>query len=192
MDKIKAFGMTNNMILSDLTQIEKEFSIELDHTTKTHISKNDKYYPQFSMEIRGEAKKMSSYYEMFYCLERSIREMVSQVIESIENSEDWWNKGRIPQTISDEVQLRIQKEVDSGVSRRSTDEIDYTTFGELSQIKVANWDIFGSIFSSKKAVQKVMTSLNTTRGPIAHCSPLAEDEILRLTLTLRDWFRLME
>jgi len=38
----------------------------------------------------------------------------------------------------------------------------------------------------------VMGSLNTLRGPIAHCSPLAEDEALRLRLAVRDWFRLME
>lgn len=37
-----------------------------------------------------------------------------------------------------------------------------------------------------------MNSLNLLRGPIAHCSPLAEDEVVRLKLTLKDWFRLME
>ena len=37
-----------------------------------------------------------------------------------------------------------------------------------------------------------MTSLNQLRGPIAHCSPLAEDEVVRLELTVKDWSRLME
>jgi Family of unknown function (DUF5343) len=37
-----------------------------------------------------------------------------------------------------------------------------------------------------------MTSLNVLRGPIAHCCPLAEDEVARLRLALKDWFRLME
>ena len=75
---------------------------------------------------------------------------------------------------------------------RSTDLIDYTTFGELGEIIKSNWDLFGSLFSSKKAVEKVMSSLNSLRGPIAHCSGLAEDEIVRLRLAVRDWFRLME
>ena len=43
-----------------------------------------------------------------------------------------------------------------------------------------------------KAVEKVMSTLNTLRGPIAHRSPLAQDEIVRLKLAVRDWFRLME
>ena len=71
--------------------------------------------------------------------------------------------------------------------------MDYTTFGELSNIIVANWDLFGgTLFNSKKALEKVMASLNALRNPIAHCSPLAEDEQLRLRLAVGDWFRLME
>lgn len=37
-----------------------------------------------------------------------------------------------------------------------------------------------------------MPRLNTLRGAVAHCTPLAEDEVLRLRLSVRDWFRLME
>src|SRR5262249_2993575 len=99
---------------------------------------------------------------------------------------------RIPRTIQTEVASRTQKELDAGITRRSLNALDYTTFGELSVIISANWDIFGGLFNSKKAVEKVMGSLNALRNPIAHCSPLAEDEQLRLQLTVRDWFRLME
>jgi hypothetical protein len=86
----------------------------------------------------------------------------------------------------------MQREIDSGVTPRSEEPIDYTTFGQLSELIKVNWDVFGSIFSSVKAVGRVMANLNTLRGPIAHCSPLAEDEVVRLRLSVRDWFRLME
>jgi membrane-associated protease RseP (regulator of RpoE activity) len=65
---------------------------------------------------------------------------------------------------------------------RSDEMLDFTTFGELSQIIELNWDLCGSIFASVKAVKRVMSNLNTLRGPIAHCSPLAEDEVVRLRL----------
>jgi len=42
------------------------------------------------------------------------------------------------------------------------------------------------------ALTKVLTGLTLLRAPTAHCAPLAEDEIVRLQLSLRDWFRLME
>jgi len=192
LNRIKAFGMTNHMILADLTQIENEYSISLGHLSELKGQIEDSYYPQFSANIRATASQMSRHYELFYCLERSIRELVAQALEESENSTEWWQAPRIPQQIVQDVSTRIQREVDTGFSRRSDAELDYTTFGELAQIITSNWDIFGSIFSSKKAVERVMASLNTLRNPIPHCSVLAEDEILRLNLAVRDWFRLME
>ena len=40
-------------------------------------------------------------------------------------------------------------------------------------------------------LENVLSRLNALRGPIAHCSILAEDEIVKLNLSVRDWFRLM-
>jgi len=77
------------------------------------------------------------------------------------------------------------------MTRRSDDQIDYTTFGELSVIITSNWDLFGTIFTSRRAVEKVMSSLNLLRGPIAHCCPISEDEVLRLRLAVKDWFRII-
>lgn len=54
-----------------------------------------------------------------------------------------------------------------------------------------NWDVFGAIFTSQRAVESVMAQLNLLRGPIAHCSPMTADEIDRLNLSVKDWFRIM-
>lgn len=43
-----------------------------------------------------------------------------------------------------------------------------------------------------QAVERILSNLNTLRAPIAHCKALAEDEVERLHLGLRDWFRQME
>ncbi|RUV18025.1 hypothetical protein EOB77_13875 [Mesorhizobium sp. M7A.F.Ca.MR.228.00.0.0] len=192
LDKIKAFGMTNQMVAEDLSRIATQYGLELGHLPAISAEVNEKYYPQIDMAIRAEAKAMSRHYEVFYSLEKSIRGLVSEVMEAADKTPDWWQGARVLPNIKTEVASRIQKELDAGVTRRSHDELDYTTFGELSGIITANWDIFGALFSSKRAVEKVMASLNALRNPIAHCSPLAEDEQLRLQLTMRDWFRLME
>ena len=104
----------------------------------------------------------------------------------------WWQGTRVPPKIKTDADSRLQREIDSGMTPRSEDPLDFTTFGELGEIIKVNWDLFGSVFSSPKAVEKIMANLNTLRGPIAHCSPLAEDEIVRLRLSVRDWFRIME
>jgi len=189
-DKVKVFGMTNQMITQSLTEIEKKFQVDLGHSQE--VAAVDDYYSQFEQAVRSEASEMSRYYEMFYCLEKSIRKLIAENIEDVTKMADWWDSGKVPTKIHDDVRDRIQREVDSGVTRRSDDPLDYTTFGELSAIITYNWDVFGSTFSSQKAVERVISNLNTLRGPIAHCSKLAEDEIVRLKLSVRDWFRMME
>lgn len=192
LERIKAFGMTNQMVAEDLSRIATLHGVDLGHLPATVQSVEDVYYPQFDAAVRAEAAQMAKHYEVFYSLETSIRALVSETIKTAEGSPDWWSSARVPATIQTEVSSRVQKELDAGVTRRSSDELDYTTFGELSNIIISNWDIFGALFNSKKAVEKVMASLNTLRNPIAHCSPLAEDEQVRLQLAVRDWFRLME
>ncbi|MBQ8680293.1 MAG: hypothetical protein IJ530_11090 [Treponema sp.] len=192
-NQLRAFGMSNVLLIEDLLQLQKKQGIDLGIVTSENEEITENYYPQFGIAIRNDAHKMSIYYDLFYCLERTVREIVSQTLsQSVNDADDWWNLTNIPENIKNDVENRIQREKDSGVTIRSENELDYTTFGELSTIISSNWTLFGSIFSSKKAVEKVMNSLNTLRGPIAHCSMLADDEIIRLKLTIRDWFRLME
>jgi hypothetical protein len=186
-DKIKLFGMSHALVERDLDKIEKEVKIDLIREVKE--DKDDVYYPQFSHLLRQEAADMGKYYEIFYCLERSIRNLIAETLESA-SGENWWEKC-IPVEIKKDVQDNIQREKDSGITLRSEEEIDYTTFGQLSEIVKNNWSNF-PIFSSQKAFTKIMTNLNTLRNPIAHCCMLAEDEMVRLKLTVKDWFRLME
>jgi hypothetical protein len=191
-DKIKSFGMTNQMISEDLISIERQYSVQLGHLPITSEVVEQEYYPQLDAAARAEGAAMARHYEVFYSLERSIRTLVDETFTTDQNTSEWWESGKIPEAIRTEVTQRIKKELDAGVSRRSQNELDYTTFGELAVIITSNWNLFGSIFNSKKALEKVFASLNALRNPIAHCCPLAEDEELRLRLTVRDWFRLME
>lgn len=185
---IKLFGITNQFAELDLDRVEEKLGVDLGRKKK-NIEKEVTYYPQFESEIRKEAKMMAEHYEIFYCLEKSIRDFISTTLETPPGT-PWWDT-KVPVIVKDEVKKRIQKEVDSGVTLRSTDPLDFTTFGELGEIIKTNWVVFGTIFKSLKAVEKILSSLNTLRGPIAHCSKLAEDEELRLQLSVRDWFRLL-
>ncbi|HQE83113.1 MAG TPA: Swt1 family HEPN domain-containing protein [Candidatus Hydrogenedentes bacterium] len=185
---IKLFGMTTQLVSEELTAVGERYALDLGHLPRSKPDESE-YYPQFEQSVRIEAARMAAYYETFYCLEKSIRKLITEQME--DEPEDWWATGKIPQAVNDEVKKRIKKEIDAGVTQRSTDKLDYTTFGELSSIIAANWDVFSSVFVSPKAVEKVLGSLNTLRAPIAHCTSISEDEALRLRLTVRDWFRMM-
>lgn len=186
--RIKLFGMSHSQMESDLNKVEKNLHVDLQRGEIDE--REDEYYPQFDLSLRTEAKEMGRHYELFYCLEKSIRKLISETLESAKGG-NWWNTC-VPEKIKTNVANNINNELDSGVTLRSDEELDYVTFGELGEIVRSNWISFDAIFSNQKAFSKIMTSLNILRGPIAHCSFLAEDEVLRLKLTVRDWFRLME
>ncbi len=189
-DSIRSFGMSGMLIGEEVRAIERRFGIDLGYVApRSSLSPVD-YYPQFEQSVRNEAAEMARHYELFCCLEKSIRKLISETLQESDGA-GWWEGGRIPAVIVTDVNSNIQREVDTGITRRSDAAIDYTTFGQLSGIITSNWDLFGTIFSSRRAVERVMSSLNTLRGPIAHCCPIADDEVVRLGLAVRDWFRII-
>lgn len=188
---IRSFAMTNMLLEADLDQIESKYEIDLGRKERSIGEGEGKYYPQFDASLRAEAKKMAAHYEIFYCLEKSIRQLILDIFEAT-GDPNWWDS-LVPEEIRKNVVRSIKREKEAAVTPRSASNIDYATFGELAEIIKSNWTLFGgTVFNDIKAVQKVMGSLNSLRNPIAHCSPLAEDEVLRLDLSLRDWFRLMD
>lgn len=188
---IKLFGMGNQLLENSLDAIEAKHALDLRRGVRSGTDADQVYYPQFDATVRAEAAKMAKHYEIFYCLERTIRSFVEDSLVAAEGPK-WWASARVQPTLRTTVADRIKKELDAGVTLRSERELDFTTFGELGELIRGNWDVFGGVFGSQPAVTKVMASLNTLRAPIAHCSPLADDEVLRLQLSVKDWFRLME
>jgi hypothetical protein len=167
----------------DLLQVKINYPI----TKKKEIIQNN-LSDYFDQDIFFEAQSMALYYSIFYCLERSARDLIVEKLKAIHGG-NWWVI-KVPEIIQKSVRENMQKELDAGVTIRSDKEIDYTTFGELGEIVKSNWTDFGDIFKSVKAYTKIMTSLNVLRGPIAHCCKLSEDEIDRLNLVVRDWMRI--
>jgi hypothetical protein len=147
------------------------------------------YYEQFPLRLREEARLMAFHYATFYCLENDIRELITSALKEIEGA-DWWTK-IVPQAVQDTAKKNMEREAQQGVTPRSDAAIDYINFGELGEIIRANWGLFGGMFKNKLAVERILAQLNLLRGPIAHCKALAEDEVDRLELSLRDWFRQM-
>ena len=189
-DFVRSFGMSGYLVTEELKRIEQQFGITLGHTRQLEDASAVDYYPQFEQTVRAEASAMSQHYELIYCLEQSIRKLITETLQEAAGA-DWWNSGKIPPQIHKEVAERVQREIESGMTQRSDALLDYTNFGELSTIITSNWDFFKTILSNQRAVTRVMNNLNLLRGPIAHCCPISEDEIERLKLSVKDWFRLI-
>lgn len=186
-DQVKRFATNNVLISAALETVEYDYRVMLRPKVEETAVIDETYYPQFDEKFRQEAALMAVNFRIFYCLENSIRELISEALEEF-HGENWWTDG-IPEPIRTNAEKLRQKEIDMGAIPRSEDLLDYTTFGELATIIEQDKEAFEGRFTSFKAVNRVLWQLNMLRGPIAHCKPLAEDEVLRLHLSLRDWFR---
>jgi hypothetical protein len=183
-------GLTTSAFESEIRRIEIDPGVELGHR-RIEKGADERYFPQFSHKLRAEAEAMATHYSIFYCLENSIRSLIDERLTEASGA-DWWNaKDVVPPSVVKNCADNHRRELETGVTPRSENMIDYSTFGELGEILRQNWDFFGGTFRDKGAVGRILHSLNTLRGPIAHCKALAEDEVLRLHLALRDWFRQM-
>lgn len=145
---------------------------------------------QFSAELRNQADIMAEFYKLFYMLENDIRKLIDDTLSDAHGF-DWWSL-HSPANVIEEVSKNRQREADYGLTSRSEKELDYATFGQLGDVIKHNWTLFGGIISNQKALNRVMAALNNLRGPIAHCGVLADDEVDRLKLSVKDWFRLLE
>ena len=190
LDHLRNFGMSGYLVTEELKNVESNFGIELRSLNSVNEGESE-FYPQFEQSVRHEAARMSAHYEAFYCLETSIRKLISETLMEAEGANWWQTDSRIKEQIRRDVASLMERDIDSGISQRSEYEIDYTTFGQLSEIITDNWDLFGSIFNSQKAVRRIMSNLNILRGPIAHCCTMEDDEVDRLRLAVKDWFRIM-
>ncbi|WP_191861044.1 Swt1 family HEPN domain-containing protein [Hanstruepera ponticola] len=153
-------------------------------------SPNSLIFSNFNDELQQEAKKMKFSYELFYCLERSIRELVKSTMAEVYGN-DWWSK--VDFRVRENVKNNLKYELDTTHTKRSEHRIDYTTFGDLRKIINSNWTVFEMKFKrSLNSVNEVMIDLNRIRVSIAHCTPLAQKEINRLEIRVDDWFSLMK
>jgi hypothetical protein len=168
----------------DIALVRSEIEHATDRLVEGHLE-------QVDATIRQNAERMAEFYKIFYILENDIRNLVDETLNDA-ISEEWWDSA-VPQVVRDSVRRNIDRESDEGLIARSDREIDYTNFGELGEIIKANWNSFAGIFANTNinGVQRVIKKLNLARGPIAHCNLLLEDEVVRLKLTVRDWYKLM-
>lgn len=108
----------------------------------------------FDPSLLAQARHMMSHYQKFYCLERSIRDMIKEVMLE-EYGENWWS--RVDAKVRSNVSNNMEYELDTTHTKRSNQNIDYTTFGDLRKIINSQWKIFEPKFKRNlNSVNEVM------------------------------------
>ncbi len=182
-DQLKVFGMQNLLLESDLAKLEAS-GIDLGHA-KTLKKDELVDIELFDRDIRQQAKKMADFYVLYYCLENTVRRLISECL-TVKHGANWW-QAAVSEAIKTAVADKQQKEKESVLSIRSEDPLSYTNFGELIVIMEANWDCFSDSIRSRKSMQQTLSQFNIIRNVIAHSSELSETDVTRLKLLIQDW-----
>lgn len=142
----------------------------------------------FSHRIVYDAKKMSSVFTAFFCVENSARELIAERLLSRKGS-DWWNTA-VPIKIKLAVEKLKEKEAANRYhAARSSSLIGYTLFGHLAQIIIANWEDFSDLIPDQAWVTSRFNDLEMSRNVIMHTGTLPQIEVDRIESILRDWNR---
>ena len=185
-DLIQLMGMKNLMLESDLIKLE-ESGIEIDHKSTLSIDEVVDI-ELFEHDLRSQAKKMAPLFILYYCLENTIRRLITSRL-SERHGPNWWDL-HVPNGVQEAVKTKQEKEKDTPFNVRSEEPITYTNFGELINIIESNWDDFADTIRSRKVMQQTLSQLNGLRNIIAHSCELKEDDLTRYELLIRDWLRI--
>src|SRR5690348_8045662 len=120
-EKLRLFGLSHLAVERELDKVEVALKVDLQRSEGDQ--KEEDYYPQFDQALRSEAAEMSRHYELFYCLEKSIRKLIGDTLKA-QHGQNWWST-QVPQSVRDNASANMQKEVDSGVTLRSEEDIDF-------------------------------------------------------------------
>lgn len=178
--------MRNLLLEADLEKLEKS-GISIDHI-KT-VKKDDLVdVDLFDAEILAQARKMASFYVLYYSLENSVRNLISERLKE-EHGPNWW-QDKVPAGVQDNVKQQQKEEKNYVMAIRSDDPLTYTNFGELISILDANWSDFSDTIRSQKAMQQTLSAFNKVRNVIAHSCELTSDDVMRFQLLIKDWLRI--
>lgn len=185
--KLEHFAFKNLMLETDLIKLE-EAGIDIQHIDT--ISQKDIVDTDlFEHEILASARKMARFYVYYYAFENSIRSLIDGRLEE-KHGINWWEL-KAPPSVKKNVSDNQAKERDTAMAIRSDDPLSYTNFGELIDIITFNWDDFSDTIRSKKSMESVVSQFSKIRNVIAHSCELEEDDIFRLKLLIKDWFRIL-
>jgi len=116
-----------------------------------------------------------------------VRSLVTKaMIESFPT--DWWSK--VPERIQKSAKSRMEEDAKfRWHGARGTEPINYCDFGDLSSIIVTNWSVFEDVVGNMEWAKGVLNTLEKSRNIIMHSGTLANEDVERIGMNIRDWIR---
>ena len=146
---------------------------------------------RFSLEAQAQAASMGKVYELLYCLENSIRELIESTLKEEFGPTRWWEEG-------------LDASVRKGAEKRAADDakarwhgprgeslLSYVDFPQYGDIIEAQWTLFEPLLGDREWVAYYFAELNRTRRALAHTGRLNAADVERMEIRVRDWLRVV-
>src|SRR6266478_6089012 len=126
-EQIELFGMRNLLLEAELAKLE-EHGLEIGHA-KTIQRETLVDVDLFDRDIRVESRRMADFYVLYYCLENTVRRLISERLRD-KHGAGWWDAA-VPNGIKTAVAEKQEREKETVLAIRSEDPLSYVNFGEL-------------------------------------------------------------
>ncbi len=144
---------------------------------------------QFSFAVRVEARRMARVYELLFCFENSVRELIEDRLKEAFEVETWWTEG-IPEDIRRNAErLKDKEQQTPWHGPRGGTLLAFVDFPILARIITEGWEHFEDLLGKTGWVENVFEEMNQSRRAIAHTGVLSQHDAERMELRVRDWLR---
>lgn len=144
-------------------------------------------YDLLEPEALADAQRMSAVYAAIHAFENIVRHLVSTAMAE-HHGAGWWSS--VPDRIRKIVATRMAEDAKfRWHGARGASEINYCDFGDLSSIIVTNWAAFEDILANMEWSKAVLSALEKSRNTTMHGGVLAQEDVERIGMNIRDWIR---
>jgi hypothetical protein len=144
-------------------------------------------YDLLEAEALADAQRMSTVYAAIHAFENIVRHLVSTAMAE-HHGERWWSK--VPERIRKSVATRMAEDAKfRWHGARGATELNYCDFGDLSSIIVTNWAAFEDLLANIEWAKAVLSTLEKSRNTTMHGGVLAQEDVERIGMNIRDWIR---
>src|SRR5439155_16248941 len=114
----------------------------------------------FSVDAQVQARRMGNVYELLYCLENSVRELVERTLREVFGPEKWWAEG-VPERIRRPAEKRKQDELKARWhGPRGDSLINFVDFSQHADVMVERWEHFEELVGDKDWLINYFAEMN--------------------------------
>jgi hypothetical protein len=145
---------------------------------------------EFDLDARVKATRMGRIYELLFCLENSMRELIERTLKEADALSEWTDGIK-----ADVLKSARKREAQDQAARwhgpRGGSILNYLDFPDLGEIILDRWQNFEDLLGDRRWVERYFNEMNPTRRALAHTGDLTDFDVERMEMRVREWLRVV-